>query len=208
MTAWGINTYMAYNKEWHRTYQKKNSDTLKMYRAEYYEKNKDVLKDKKRLYYLKTKEIVKARSKKYYEDHSEEAKLFQKHYYKKNSKKINIRQNIYDKNRRGRDINYKLIGNLRHRIREALKTKMVKKNKKTIELLGCSLIFLKTYLESQFKEGMSWDTHGYKGWHIDHIKPCSSFDLSDIEQQKKCFNYTNLQPLWWMDNIKKSDKIV
>jgi hypothetical protein len=53
---------------------------------------------------------------------------------------------------------------------------------------------------------MSWNNYGIKGWHIDHIKPCSSFDLSDLEQQKKCFHYTNLQPLWWYDNLIKSDK--
>ena len=62
------------------------------------------------------------------------------------------------------------------------------------------------HLERQFTQGMTKENHGKYGWHVDHIKPCSSFDLSDIEQQKLCFHYTNLQPLWAKDNIKKSNK--
>lgn len=50
--------------------------------------------------------------------------------------------------------------------------------------------------------------HGVYGWHIDHIVPCASFDLSKPEEQKKCFHYTNLQALWWRDNIVKGDKII
>lgn len=81
-----------------------------------------------------------------------------------------------------------------------------KKCKSTIGLVGCEIIELKKHLESKFKPGMTWDNRGLFGWHIDHIRPCSSFDLSDPEQQKACFHYTNLQPLWWDDNLKKSDR--
>jgi hypothetical protein len=63
------------------------------------------------------------------------------------------------------------------------------------------------YLESHFKTGMTWENHGKFGWHIDHIIPCASFDLTDLEQQKKCFHYTNFQPLWWRENILKSDNL-
>ena len=61
------------------------------------------------------------------------------------------------------------------------------------------------YLENKFQKGMNWKNQGRYGWHIDHIKPCSKFDLSDPDQQKKCFNYKNLQPLWAAENIKKSN---
>ena len=54
---------------------------------------------------------------------------------------------------------------------------------------------------------MTWENHGRYGWHIDHIMPCSSFDLTDPEQQKKCFHYTNLQPLWAHENMSKGAKI-
>ena len=62
---------------------------------------------------------------------------------------------------------------------------------------------LKKHIEIQFKEGMSWENHSLNGWHIDHIIPCASFDLTDPDQQKKCFHYTNLQPLEKIENIKK-----
>jgi hypothetical protein len=80
------------------------------------------------------------------------------------------------------------------------------KSQHSIELIGCSSKELESYLENQFTEGMTWENYGYYGWHIDHIKPCSSFDLTDPEQQKLCFHYSNLQPLWAKDNIKKSNK--
>ena len=68
-------------------------------------------------------------------------------------------------------------------------------------------IQLKQYLENQFKPGMTWQNHTVTGWHIDHIMPCSIFDLSKPEKQKACFHYTNLQPLWYYENIRKSNKV-
>lgn len=61
-------------------------------------------------------------------------------------------------------------------------------------------------MQLQFKDGMNWGNYNYNGWHIDHIKPCALFDLSKEEEQKKCFHYTNLQPLWGIDNLKKGDR--
>jgi len=95
---------------------------------------------------------------------------------------------------------------LKERMRIALKGKV--KAGKTKELLGCSIEEFRAHLESKFHEGMSWDNYGQFGWHIDHIRPCSSFDLSDAAQQRACFHYTNLQPLWWLENIKKGATIV
>jgi hypothetical protein len=68
--------------------------------------------------------------------------------------------------------------------------------------------FLKKHLEQQFKEGMTWENYGTMGWHIDHINPCSSFDLTLQEERKKCFHYTNLQPLWWWENTSKGNRII
>jgi hypothetical protein len=92
----------------------------------------------------------------------------------------------------------------RSRIKEALKNNS--KSAKTLDLLGCPIETAKKYIESKFQVGMGWDNHGFYGWHIDHIKPCSSFDLSNPDEQKKCFNYTNLQPLWAKDNLSKGSK--
>ena len=95
---------------------------------------------------------------------------------------------------------------LKERMRVALKGQL--KAGKTTELLGCTIPELRRYLESNFREGMSWENYGQFGWHIDHIKPCSSFDLSDPLQQCICFHYTNLQPLWWFENLAKGDNLV
>lgn len=106
------------------------------------------------------------------------------------------------------DPNFKLQFLLRQRIRKALKMGSGSKSLSTPELIGCSVVELKTYLESKFKEGMTWENHGVNGWHIDHIKPCASFDLTDPAQQKTCFHFTNQQPLWALDNLSKGCKIV
>lgn len=97
---------------------------------------------------------------------------------------------------------------LRNVVRLAIKRqgKHHKKLRSTAQLLGCTFDQLKSHLESKFDKRMTWDNYGYYGWHIDHIRPCESFDLSKCEQQEKCFHYTNLQPLWWIENLKKNDK--
>ena len=77
------------------------------------------------------------------------------------------------------------------------------KSAKSKECLGCDHDHLKKHIESQFIEGMTWENHGTHGWHIDHIIPLSVFDLSNHEDQRKAFHYTNLRPLWWQDNIAK-----
>jgi hypothetical protein len=74
------------------------------------------------------------------------------------------------------------------------------------ELLGCTREFLVTYISMKFQPGMSWDNYGE--WHIDHIRPCSSFDLTGEDGQRECFNYTNLQPLWAFDNLSKGCRVI
>jgi hypothetical protein len=91
------------------------------------------------------------------------------------------------------------------RIKTALKNNS--KSLHTMELIGCSIKELKEHLEKQFKPGMTWNNHGLYCWHIDHIIPCCNFDLTKIEEQKKCFHYTNLQPLWAKENLTKNKKI-
>jgi hypothetical protein len=91
---------------------------------------------------------------------------------------------------------------MRTRIWFALKRKY--KSKSTIKLLGCSIEECWQHLESKFQPGMTKENHGL--WHVDHIRPCASFDLTDPEQQKICFHYTNLEPMWAIDNLKKGAK--
>lgn len=99
------------------------------------------------------------------------------------------------------DLQFRLTGNLRSRLTQALKINQ--KTGSAIQDLGCSIEFLKQHLASQFQEGMSWQNYGE--WHIDHKKPLAAFDLSDREQIIQACHYTNLQPMWAVDNIRKSD---
>jgi hypothetical protein len=102
------------------------------------------------------------------------------------------------------DLKYKLMCLSRSRIGDALRGRGAKSHR-TTRLIGCSIEHLRQHLEAQFTEGMTWDNHGE--WHIDHIRPCASFDLTHEQQQLECFNYTNLQPLWAKDNLSKGARI-
>jgi hypothetical protein len=93
------------------------------------------------------------------------------------------------------DESYRIKCLLRARIYGAFKHTQTTKHNKTTDLIGCSYDQLKSHLESQFKPEMNWNNHGVV-WEIDHIKPCSFFNLTNVEQQKQCFHYTNLQPLF------------
>jgi len=148
------------------------------------------------------KEHIKKYTKKYLKNHPDIKRKSDKKYYLKNKKTINEYALKYYHRRILKDINYKLKHFLRSRIFHALKNNS--KSKITTELLGCSIKYLKKYLEKQFTKNMTWQNYGK--WHLDHIKPCASFDLSDPEQQKLCFHYTNLQPLWAEENLKKGVK--
>jgi len=150
-------------------------------------------------WYQKNKELTKNRSKKYRKQHKEELKQYWYKYSREHRKEKNEYNLKYFKN----PLN-KLIKNLRSRVLHAIKNNI--KSVHTEELLGCSIEYLKTHLEKQFKKNMSWNNWNQKGWHIDHIRPCYSFDLSKKSEQLKCFNYSNLQPLWATENLKKGVK--
>jgi len=114
----------------------------------------------------------------------------------------------YHKIKRKNDVLYKIRVNLSLRVSQTVKNYY--KSLPTMFLVGCAIDYLMYHLQSQFKKGMSWDNYGSgkngKGmteWHIDHIKPCASFDLSKPEEQRKCFHYSNLQPLWAYENLRK-----
>ena len=124
---------------------------------------------------------------------------------KNNRTKINEKFIIYEKNRKLTDPEFKLLKTLRSRLNSAVRSQNAHKNVRTLDLTSCSTNFLMNYLQAKFTEGMTWQNHGE--WHIDHITPCAKFNLLDEQEQKKCFHYTNLQPLWAKDNLIKGSKL-
>lgn len=172
-----------------KLYSLKNRQKLIEYLKEYRTKNKQIIKEKKRLNYINNSKSIKQKVSDYYQN---------------NKEKCNERKKIRNKVRRKIDINFKIKSNLRRRVHHVLNG--LSKSKSTLKLLGCSIEFLKEHLEYNFSKGMSWNNYGLNGWVIDHIIPCATFNLLKISEQKICFHWSNLQPLWEIDNLHKHSK--
>jgi hypothetical protein len=117
--------------------------------------------------------------------------------------KVLIRLRKWQSEKTNNDLNYKIKISLRTRLHHAIKTGA--KAGSAVRDLGCSIPEFKSHIEAQFQPGMTWENWG--DWHLDHIKPLSSFDLTDRDQFLVACHYTNYQPLWAADNFAKSAKI-
>jgi hypothetical protein len=159
-------------------------------------------KEYRRLRYINNREEELNINKKWAEKNKEKRSQDAKKRYQQNKERLNA----IDRQKTKEDPIYKIKKNLRRRILHAIKDNY--KSDKTMNLIGCSIEEFMKYIETKFQVGMTWENHGVNGWHIDHIVPCSSFDLREDKQQKQCFHYTNLQPLWAKDNWSKGDKIL
>lgn len=198
-----------------KTYGEKNKEHRLAMSKSYYKQNKNRYNELSRNHYRKTKKVRKEYAQQYYSQNKEEQHKRCKEWYQKNKVKLKPRQrelyiknkekiNQRSKNRALVDPAYKIRGLISRRINRAIKFSNTTKAGHTIELLGCSYKEAREYLEKLFEPGMSWENHGVKGWHIDHIKPCAAFDLTNPDEQKKCFHYTNLRPLWSSLNTSKN----
>jgi hypothetical protein len=156
------------------------------------------------------KEKHQASEAKWYQDNKEHKQLTDKTWREANKDRTKVTRREYFKRRAATDPCFKIACALRHRLNEALKTDQ--KVGSAVRDLGCSIEEFKQHLEAKFYrnpqtgELMTWDNHTVRGWHIDHIRPLSSFDLTDRTQFLDACHYTNMQPLWWRDNIVKGDK--
>lgn len=178
----------AYQKDYNK---KRDKEKHKIAKKAYREANKQTLIDKQKAYNKLNKDKIK---------------VYKNNYYRDNKDKLRLKQKDYINNRFKTNLQFKLRHNLRGRLKLAIKNNF--KAGSAINDLGCSIEELKQYLESKFSPGMNWDNWKYDGWHIDHIKPLASFDLTDRQQFLEACHYTNLQPLWAKDNIIKSDKLL
>jgi hypothetical protein len=188
---------------------------LKEFSKNHYQANKEAYHERNKLWIKNNPDKSKEYGKKWLEkdDNKEKMQAKSKEYHTKNRKILSEKEKIRINN----DIHFKIKKRLRNRLYIAVTSKGTIKSKKTLDLLGCSIIDLKSYLEAKFLPTMTWDNYG-EYWHIDHTIPCSSFNLLDEEEQKKCFHYTNLQPLFaftqtiegveYIGNINKGDKLL
>jgi hypothetical protein len=169
-------------------YKSQCKECSSIYGKEYYSSNKDIHNLKMIEHYVTNKEKYQTRQKKYRID---------------NKDKINNIAKIYTNHKRRTDPIFKLKHNLRVRIKEYLKSKNIKNTNTTLELIGCTPEFLRDYLENMFDEKMTWNNYGL--WEIDHKIPLSQ--ASTLDELYKLNYYSNLQPMWKHENIKKGAKL-
>ena len=209
-------------KEYNAKYWLENKEKLKEWFKNYRQENKEKIKVRMQRYYQENKERINEQSRRYHQENKEKIKLMMSEYYKKNREIIIEKTTRYRQENKERvnkrntkrimklyhsDVEFKLSVSLRNYFRNKLKAHLANKNSSALSLAGCTIEELKAHIESKFEEGMSWENWALDGWHLDHIIPCSSFDLTIEEEQKKCFHYTNLQPLWAKDNLSKHNKL-
>jgi hypothetical protein len=199
-----------------KIWRENNEDKVKEYRKKYYDTNPEKFILISKTYRDNNPEKIKEYNKKYYNNNVEFNKKRVLDWVKQNrDKKISSLNNWkfrnyerikeYKNYRYNNDPLYKLTHNIRTRVINFLKLKNITKNNGTFDIVGCSPEFLKEYIENQFTEGMSWELMG-QHIHIDHIVPLSSANTEE-EIYKLC-HYTNLQPLWAKNNLKKSNKLI
>ena len=186
-----------------KEYSISNKEQIKETKKKYYRNNKEKILEKTKKWTLLNKERCKKVRHEKYTRTKERALELSKQWRIKNLDRSRAYQNAWCKHKRSTDPHYKLEHRLRNRLLIALKRGKGAKTQSFKELTGCTIDELKIHIESKFRDGMNWDKVNNGEIQIDHIKPCCSFDLTKIEDQKICFHYTNLQPLWKKENRYK-----
>ena len=206
-----VEAQKARHRERERIRYKKNRESIRSKQQAYREKNRDsdLHRQRKRshdkTYRDRHRHRLLAYHREYYVEHQDVARARNAKRYLQNKTSIIARHVRNQARRRLEDECFALAGRVRARVREALSRSGVPRKQNTLTLVGCTAAELKSHIESLFSPGMSWGNRHL--WHVDHIIPLSKFDLRDQTQQAAAFHYTNLQPLWAKDNLKKSDKV-
>ena len=179
--------------------------------------NPEKLKESSRLYREKNREILRIKNREWYSKNSKKGIEASSRWSKNNpDKRVIYRKNsretsrLYENKKYKEDINYKLSCILRSRLNEKLSKHINNYNTRisSTKYLGCSVEELKIHIEKSFEEGMTWDNWSFSGWHIDHIMPFGAFDLTNEENIKKICHYSNLRPMWGVENMSKGKKLI
>ncbi len=151
----------------------------------------------------------KSMQKRYWGDPEFRANFLEKNKLRRRGEAAKVRQRANEKKRRQTNPTYRLRAILNVRLRDVLKELGGTKAAELKELVGCCMSDLIKYIESLWLPGMSWENYGNKegNWQLDHIIPVCSFNLIEAEQQKACYHYTNVRPLWKIDNLRKGAKL-
>jgi len=187
-----------YKKIYLKNWIKNNKEKHTLYQKEYNKKHHKTKKYKE----YKRKYEMENKYKEYRRKYNKTA--HRQDYHKKYFSSEKHKGRMRDKMRNNPEFRIKTL--CRQRIRRAIKSQGVEKSKRTSELLGCTSLEFYNHIVNKFTSDMTIEALMSGEIHIDHIKPCSSFNLLDPEQQKECFHYTNCQPLWAKDNLSKRDK--
>jgi hypothetical protein len=193
----------AVKKEQDRRYRENNTEKCRARSKQYRETNAERVKEGKRKEQAANRASYRQRYLKFKEKNPERVKDIQAAYRQRNKDQINHRSSMWSKTKRESDPIYRMIGSCRARTGAAIRAKGYKKESSTEHLLGCSWDSLRDHLEAQFTEGMTWDNYGK--WHVDHVIPVSS--AKTLEQLLQLCHFSNLQPLWAIDNLTKHSKI-
>lgn len=182
---------------------KKNRESRLIKQKEYRDNNKESAALTKKIWYENNKELVSPKRKAYRENNKDSIAARSKAYYEKNKTQIIKRQNKQVAEKCKRDPLFAMQLRIRTSIRQSIRNNGYTKNSNTEAILGCSFEFFMAHIESQFVDGMSWENSSK--WHIDHIYPVSKAE--NEEHLIRLNHYTNLQPLWAADNLKKGNTI-
>ena len=188
----------ALEQETTRLYRLKNKERMKAYHIQYYQIPENLEKKKKQEAIRLLRPGVKERKSKVQAAYLHRTGYNSKYYFK-NKQRLLKEVAAYSAHKRKTDVNWRLRLNLRNRVYLVLKG--YSKSAHTMELIGCTMIELWKHLESKFQPWMTRENYGL--WHVDHIKACAKFNLADPAQQRICFHWSNLQPLWARDNLSK-----
>jgi hypothetical protein len=191
----------ARDKVYRARLQSEHPEKVRALRRTFYARHKVRLKEQRRAYFSARKAVKKEYDRQYRLRNLEKRTVQVKEWVKMNREHYNS----WLREKRKINPQFAIANNMRGRINIALRKSGLKRNKSLEVILGCSVCALMQYLEARFLPGMTWANRSR--WHIDHIKPCASFDLTDPDEQARCFHFTNLQPLWATDNIRKGDRI-